>query len=157
MIIIEVTHDRYFGKEFGDTGLQCINIPAYLENNKLIIGHHGESELCFPYYIPNYNAEDFEFFCNHKYRRAKESNPHYIYKGNVYELMGATDNKKNILCTFLTPCRKGTFLCKCKDCGENFVIDCYESPYYYVKELSMPTVRCKNCISKRKNKNNKIE
>lgn len=149
MIIMEVTREQYFGKE--DNKGQGLNIPAYLENGKLVIGHNGGSKRCFPYSsFDEYYAKDFEFFCNHKYGKAAEDTPCYIHKGIPFELMRVVSAGKKAICTFLTPCRVGTYFCKCKDCGRNFVIDCYETLFFCTRNLTIPTVRCKGCINKRK-------
>ena len=155
MVIVEVTHDLYFGKDVGNTGVQHIRIPAYLEGEKLAIGHNGLSEKHFKNSFAKYKASDFIFFCNLKYQRASGSNPHYLYFGIPFELMTLIDTNKKVLCTYLVHCREGTYLCRCNDCYENFVIDCYESPYYTARGLTIPTVRCKSCIAKRKKQKNR--
>lgn len=143
------------GKYIGSIGEFYHEIPAYIENGNLILGHNGNSEKSYLDSPDKYIVEDFEYFADHTYRGTNFSIPHYLYKGKVpYELMRVySQDGREILYTYLTPCRDETYFCKCKDCGKNFVIDCYEVPFFKGNNLTVPTVRCKSCISKRKDKN----
>ena len=134
------------------------NIPAYMENGVLVLGHNGVSLDHSKYYdIPeNHNVNDFKYFADHIYRGSTQSNPHFLYKGKIpYELMKVFSGNyysRKLLYTYLTPCREETYFCKCNDCGKNFIIDCYEVPFFKSKGLIVPTVRCKGCIKNRKNR-----
>lgn len=135
------------------------DIPAFIENGILVLGHNGCSLENGNYLdIPEkYKVKDFEYFADHTYRGSRLPNPHYLYKGKIpYELMkvifGDYGSRK-FLYTYLTPCREETYFCKCKDCGRNYVIDCYEVPFFKANNLTLPAVRCKSCIAKRKERN----
>lgn len=147
------------GKYIGSVGEFYHNIPAYIENGTLILEHNGYSQENGSYLdLPEkYRAEDFIYFADHTYRGSDSPSIHYLYKGKIpYELMKVYSgdyHSRKILYTYLTPCRDETYFCKCKDCGKNFVIDCYEVPFFKGNNLTVPTVRCKSCISKRKEKN----
>ncbi|RKJ68822.1 zinc-ribbon domain containing protein [Roseburia sp. 1XD42-69] len=144
------------GKYIGSVGEFYHEIPAYVENGILVLGHNGSSlEYGGCLDSPDkYAVEDFEYFANHTYRGRSFSTPHYLYKGKIpYEIMGVYSSSKCLLYTYLIPCRDETYFCKCKDCGKNFVLDCYEIPFFKGNGLTVPTVRCKSCISKKKDKN----
>lgn len=151
MIIAKVGRDDRLSSIYKD-------IPAYMGNGILVLGHNGVSLDHSKYYdIPeNYNAKDFEYFVDHTYRGSTLSSPHFLYKGKIpYELMKVFSGdygSRKLLYTYLTPCREITYFCRCNDCGKNFVIDCYEVPFFKSKGLVVPTVRCKECIKNRKNR-----
>lgn len=134
------------------------DIPAYMENGVLVLGHNGTSLDHSRYYDKpeNYSTKDFEYFTDHTYRGATLPSPHFLYKGKIpYELMKVmcgNYGSRKLLYTHLTPCREETYFCRCKDCGKNFVIDCYEVAFYKSKDLIVPTFRCKDCIKERKNR-----
>jgi len=143
-----------YGDRFYD---KYSRMPAYIQNGVLIIGHNGSSEQ--DRWFRNliwYNSADFEYFCDHQYQGASRSIPQYLYKGKIpYELMRVvTGARQETLYTFLTPCRDNTYFCKCDDCGKNFVIDCYGAIFFKSKNLTLPTIRCGNCILKRKQEKN---
>lgn len=133
------------------------DIPAYMENGTLVLGHNGVSlDYIDSYDTPeNYNVEDFEYFVGHTYKGTILPRPHFLYKGKIpYELMNVVSGdyrSRKLLYTYLTPCRTETYFCRCNDCGKNFVVDCYEVPFFKSKGLIIPTVRCKECIKHRKN------
>lgn len=149
MIIAKTEYGDRFYDEYS-------NMPAYIQNGVLIIGHNGNSESSnlFRNSI-EYDSADFEYFCDHQYQGASKSMPQYLYKGKIpYELMCVvTGLRSETLYTFLTPCRYDTYFCRCDDCGKNFVIDCYESSFFKSRNLTLPTIRCRKCIIKRKWKN----
>jgi len=143
MIIVEVTHDSYFGKGMGDTGVQSTELYTSVDDSgKLVVGYNS--------LMLGAKGEDFEFFCNHQYRGSDIITPQFLFKGIPFELLRVVDSNKKLLSTYLYPCRVGTYFCKCEDCGENFVIDCYKSSFYLANDLTVPTVRCKKCIDLRK-------
>lgn len=138
--------------EYGDKIYNTYSkIPAFILNGVLIIGHNGDSAKYPSSFSPIwYDSEDFKYFCDHRYQGADMAMPQFLYKGKIpYELMRVT-NGYNTLYTFLTPCRDNTYFCKCNDCGTNFVIDCYQSSFFTSKNLTVPTIRCPQCIKKRK-------
>lgn len=59
--------------EFGDH-LDRIykDIPAYMKDGKLVIGHNGSSKNYSQSTLDleNYTEKDFEYFCDHTYRGA---------------------------------------------------------------------------------------
>lgn len=90
------------------------DIPAYMENGILVLGHNGVSLDHSKYYDTpeNYNVKDFEYFADHIYRGTTLSSSHFLYKGEIpYELMkvffGDYGSRK-LLYTYLTPCIKET-------------------------------------------------
>lgn len=143
------------GKYIGSIGEFYHEIPAYVENGILVLGHNGCS-LENGNYLDSpekYKAEDFEYFAEHTYRGRSFSTPHYLYKWKIpYEIMGVYSSRSELLYTFLMPCRDETYFCKCKNCGKNFVLDCYEIPFFKGNGLTVPTVRCKDCIQRKKKK-----
>lgn len=151
MIIAQVKYGDRLDTIYND-------IPAYMENGILVLGHNGVSLDRSKYYDTpeNYNVKDFEYFADHIYRGTTLSSPHFLYKGEIpYELMKVFSGSgygRKLLYTYLTPCREETYFCKCNDCGKKFVIDCYEVPFFKSKGLVVPTVRCKECIKNRKNR-----
>lgn len=135
------------------------DIPAFIKNGILVLGDNGCSLTNGTYLdVPeNYKVDDFEYFADHTYRGNSLPIPHYLYKGKIpYELMEVLSGdyrSRKILYTYLTPCREETYFCKCNDCGRNYVIDCYEVSFFKGNNLTLPTVRCKSCITKRKGNN----
>ena len=123
-----------------------VEIPAYLENGILKIGHHGESKKYLRYvsYPENFDTEKLEHW-NDKF---------YVYnKKEVWQLtniIASGCKNKTILCSFFRKASWGTYLCECRDCGEKYVIDIYESSWFLGRDLKLPT-RCKSCRRKRRN------
>lgn len=157
MIISHMSYDMYYGRgEFADKNFQNVRIAAFINAEGVLeIGHNGTSANN-QYLTVDASVDEFEFFCNHLYRGASQPMAQFLRNGIPYELMRVANSRQmggNILYTFLTPCRVDTYFCKCKDCGKNFVIDCYESPHYLANDLTVPTVRCRDCINARKRPN----
>ena len=85
------------GKYIGSVGEFYHEIPAYVENGILVLGHNGSSlEYGGCLDSPDkYAVEDFEYFANHTYRGRSFSTPHYLYKGKIsYEIMGVYSSSK---------------------------------------------------------------
>lgn len=128
-------------------------MPAYIQNGILVLGHNGNSEGSSLFRNSVwYDDKDFEYFCDHRHRGSDMARPHFLYKGKIpYELMRVFSGYgRTVLFTYLKPCGADTYFCKCDDCGKNFIIDYYESNYFKARNLVLPTVRCKSCISKKK-------
>lgn len=140
--------------EYGDCHNDYAKMPAYMQNGILVIGHNGDSERYDSSFSPVwYDSKDFEYSCDHLYSGASMAMPQFLYKGEIpYELMRVVAYKTTLY-TFLTPCRDDTYFCKCEDCGKNFVIDCYQTPFFKARNLTLPTVRCSECIRKKKSNN----
>ena len=140
MIVIEVTKDFHSGHLHG------LSIPAYLENEKLVIGFNGEYK--HKKFIFNYRAEDIKFFCNHQYKDEDKNIPHYIFNKVPYGLFELSSHEEpdKLLYTVLVPCPEGTFFCQCEKCGTNFIIELTDSLYYRKNNIEIPTIRCKDCM-----------
>lgn len=125
--------------------------PASIQNGVLLIGHNGDSARGAVLFSSVwYDSKDFEFFCNHRYQGAAMETPQFLYKGKIpYELRRVRRGYFTLY-TFLTPVREGTYFCRCNDCGANFVIDYEQSSFFTYKNLTVPTIRCPECIRKRK-------
>lgn len=138
LVTYEDTH--VFGQVYDN-----VEIPAYIENGILKIGHHGESEKYLRYvkYPDNFDVEKLEHW----------SDKFYVYdKKEVWQLtniikLGRRNN--TVLCSFFRKASWDTYLCECRDCGGRYGLDVHEASWFLGRDLKLPT-RCKDCRKRKR-------
>ncbi len=136
MIKYSLTHEKVLHRDH-----EVISIPAFLQDGQLQIGRNGSSDI----FVQNKIPEDFD---PNKIIHWKDC--FYVYDNkSVWKLTNVIAQHKDLVCSYLTNASADTYLCRCNDCGEKFVIDNYESVWYSDKGFKIPR-RCKSCRDKKK-------
>lgn len=124
-------------------------VPAIMKEGEVILGDNGEFTRFYDLdSMPaDFNVEKLEYWASNE-----NDTPFFIYdKREIWKLSSVREGGKSgrTLCWFLERVPENTFLCECRDCGERYVVDYYESAWFLGRDMQIPS-RCKPCRVKRR-------